>query len=101
MVDVTKVSFFNIIFGTIYRYCYLSYEFILMTNIVRQNAWILCAVCSIHQYLHQYPHHLDHHIYDQHCQAKCLDYPKFVLSALLLIFSTVCTTYAIIEKKTR
>ena len=34
-------------------------------------------------------------------QAKCLDYPKFVLSALLLIFSTVCTTYAIIEKKTR
>jgi len=33
-------------------------------------------------------------------KAKCLDYPKFVLSALLLIFSTVCTTYAIIEKKT-
>jgi hypothetical protein len=34
-------------------------------------------------------------------EAGCLDYPKFVLSALLLIFSTVCTFYAIIEKKTR
>ena len=33
--------------------------------------------------------------------AGWLDYPKFVLSALLLVFSTVCTAYAIIEKKTR
>lgn len=33
-------------------------------------------------------------------EAGCLDYPKFVLSALMLIFSTVCTFYAIVEKKT-
>ena len=33
--------------------------------------------------------------------AGWMDYPKFVLSALLLIFSTICTFYAIIEKKTR
>lgn len=32
--------------------------------------------------------------------AGCLDYPKFLLSALLLIFSSVCTFYAILEKKT-
>lgn len=32
--------------------------------------------------------------------AGWMDYPKFVLSALLLIFSTICTFYAIIEKKT-
>ena len=29
-------------------------------------------------------------------KARCLDYPKFVVSALLLVFSTVCTFYAII-----
>jgi len=33
-------------------------------------------------------------------KARCLDYPKFVVSALLLVFSTVCTFYAIIEQKT-
>lgn len=32
--------------------------------------------------------------------ASCLDYPKFVISALLLIFSSVCTGYAIVEQKT-
>jgi len=33
-------------------------------------------------------------------EAKCLDYPRFIMSALLLIFSLVCTCYAIIEQKT-
>jgi len=33
-------------------------------------------------------------------EAKCLDYPRFIISALLLIFSSVCTCYAIIEQKT-
>lgn len=33
-------------------------------------------------------------------EAKCLDYPRFLVSALLLIFSCVCTFYAIIEQKT-
>ena len=33
-------------------------------------------------------------------EAKCLDYPRFIVSALLLIFSCVCTFYAIIEQKT-
>jgi len=33
-------------------------------------------------------------------EAKCPDYPRFVYSALLLIFSCVVTFYAIIEQKT-
>jgi len=33
-------------------------------------------------------------------EAKCLDYPRFIISALLLIFSCVCTCYAIVEEKT-
>jgi len=33
-------------------------------------------------------------------EIKCLDYPRFLVSALLLIFSCVCTFYAIIEQKT-
>jgi len=33
-------------------------------------------------------------------EAKCFDYPRFIVSALLLIFSCVCTFYAIIEQKT-
>ena len=33
-------------------------------------------------------------------EAKCGDYPRFVCSALLLIFSLVVTFYAIIEQKT-
>ena len=33
-------------------------------------------------------------------EARCLDYPRFLVSALLLVFSCVCTFYAIIEQKT-
>ena len=33
-------------------------------------------------------------------EARCPDYPRFVYSALLLIFSCVVTFYAIIEQKT-
>lgn len=33
-------------------------------------------------------------------EAKFLDYPRFIMSALLLIFSSVVTCYAIIEQKT-
>jgi len=33
-------------------------------------------------------------------QAKCLDYPKFLVSFLLLGFSATCTGYAIVEQKT-
>jgi len=33
-------------------------------------------------------------------EAKCLDYPKFLASALLLGFSAACTGYAIVEQKT-
>ena len=33
-------------------------------------------------------------------EARCPDYPRFVYSALLLIFSCTITFYAIIEQKT-